>query len=236
MSCLNRINQSNVSENWKCDKSVCFDKFMLHELWLRWKANSRNEIQFECWSADYEFPILVRCDGQSSLSVFIISLCLYQHTVTKSLSIDMLIHNWIIHVCVYVCDVCFACNFSIFSYSCGYRKAFEEYATLINQRYPHILVTGANYDPPGLNYLLNKLIFVAKMALIIIIVTSYDIWNVFGQAIPRWYSWCTENKIYACMMVFFLGNVFEAQVNIWWIGLIFNEHLFVQWKRSVCRW
>lgn len=76
-----------------------------------------------------------------------------------------------------------------------------------------MIINGANYDPPGLNYLLNKAIFFAKMALILIIVSSYDIWNVFGQAVPRWYSWCTENKIYACMMVFFLGNVLEAQVN-----------------------
>lgn len=100
------------------------------------------------------------------------------------------------------------------SYSCGYRKAFEEYVSIINERYPNILINGANYDPPGINYILNKFIFVMKIVIILVLVSSYDIWNVFGRAIPRWYSWCTENKIYACMMIFFLGNVFEAQVII----------------------
>lgn len=98
------------------------------------------------------------------------------------------------------------------SYSCGYRKAFEEYVNIINERYPDILIKGANYDPPGINYLLSKLVLAAKMVFILIIVSSYDIWGQLGQAVPRWWQWCIENKIYACMMVFFVGNMLEAQV------------------------
>lgn len=101
-----------------------------------------------------------------------------------------------------------------FSYSCGYRKAFEEYANIITERYPQISIEGANYDPPGLNFLLSKLILAAKMIFILIIVSQYDIWGQLGQAVPRWFTWCVENKIYACMMVFFVGNMLEAQV-IW---------------------
>lgn len=99
-----------------------------------------------------------------------------------------------------------------FSYSCGYRKAFEEYANIITERYPQISIEGANYDPPGLNFLLSKLILAAKMIFILIIVSQYDIWGQLGQAVPRWFTWCVENKIYACMMVFFVGNMLEAQV------------------------
>lgn len=100
----------------------------------------------------------------------------------------------------------------MFSYSCGYRKAFEEYSTIINERYPQITIEGANYDPPGLNFILSKLILAAKMLFILIIVSQYDIWGQIGQAVPRWFQWCIENKIYACMMVFFVGNMLEAQV------------------------
>lgn len=100
-----------------------------------------------------------------------------------------------------------------FSYSCGYRKAFEEYASILNDKYPQILIKGANYDPPGINFYLSKLILAAKMIFILIIISSYDIWATIGQQVPRWWSWCTENKIYACMMVFFVGNMLESQVN-----------------------
>jgi len=35
----------------------------------------------------------------------------------------------------------------IFSYSCGYKKAFEQYANLLQEKYPEIIVTGDNYQP-----------------------------------------------------------------------------------------
>lgn len=101
---------------------------------------------------------------------------------------------------------------NISSYSCGYRKAFEEYSSIITERYPQITIEGSNYDPPGLNFYLSKLILAAKMLFILVIVSQYDIWAQLGQAVPRWFQWCIENKIYACMMVFFVGNMLEAQV------------------------
>jgi len=100
----------------------------------------------------------------------------------------------------------------LYCYSCGYRKAFEEYVNILGDKYPQILIKGANYDPPGLNYYLSKLIVAAKMLAIIVIVSSFDIWGHIGQAIPNWYRWCTDNKIYACMMIFFVGNMLEAQL------------------------
>jgi len=100
----------------------------------------------------------------------------------------------------------------LYCHSCGYRKAFEEYASILSEKYPQITVNGANYDPPGINYYLSKLILLLKMFLILMIVSSYDIWGHFALGIPAWYRWCTENKIYACMMVFFVGNMLEAQL------------------------
>lgn len=44
--------------------------------------------------------------------------------------------------------------------------------------------------------------------------SSFDIWGYLGHAIPAWYRWCSENKLYACMMVFFVGNMLEAQVSL----------------------
>lgn len=39
--------------------------------------------------------------------------------------------------------------FCHFSYSCGYRKAFEEYTIILQKKYPEISVEGGNYEPAG---------------------------------------------------------------------------------------
>jgi len=100
----------------------------------------------------------------------------------------------------------------LYCYSCGYRKAFEEYVSILTEKYPQIIIKGANYDPPGANYYLSKFIVIAKMLAIILIVSSFDIWAHLGQVIPNWYRWCIDNKIYSCMMIFFVGNMLEAQL------------------------
>lgn len=35
----------------------------------------------------------------------------------------------------------------MFSVSCGYRNAFDQYANLIKDKYPGVNVEGANYSP-----------------------------------------------------------------------------------------
>lgn len=37
-----------------------------------------------------------------------------------------------------------------FSYSCGYKKAFDEYSNILMEKYPDIQIRGFNYDPPGM--------------------------------------------------------------------------------------
>lgn len=43
-----------------------------------------------------------------------------------------------------------------YSYSCGYRKAFDEYSTIIQQKYPEINVYGGNYEPSSFHMYLAK--------------------------------------------------------------------------------
>lgn len=100
------------------------------------------------------------------------------------------------------------------SYSCGYRKAFEEYSSLLREKYPELgNINGENYDPPGMNLYLSKGVLITKLLLIFVLMTGFDIWAYMGQAIPGWWNWATTNKIYACMMIFFVGNMIEAQVS-----------------------
>lgn len=53
---------------------------------------------------------------------------------------------------------------------------------------------------------------VAKIILIASILSGYYLFGMFNQAEPSWYRWCKENKIYSCMMVFFLCNTIEGQL------------------------
>ncbi|XP_073822372.1 selenoprotein T [Musca autumnalis] len=100
----------------------------------------------------------------------------------------------------------------LYCYSCGYRKAFEDYVNILAEKYPQITVTGGNYDPPGMNMYFSKLIFAVKILLIVVIVSSYDIFGSIGQPTPSWWRHLLENKLYACMMIFFVGNMLEGQL------------------------
>ncbi|CAH1957122.1 unnamed protein product [Acanthoscelides obtectus] len=100
----------------------------------------------------------------------------------------------------------------LYCYSCGYKKMFEQYASILNQKYPYILVDGANYDPPGMNMFIARAIGFLKTIAILCILLGVNIFEYINQPRPSWWIWCTENKIYACMMLFFLSNVIEGQL------------------------
>ncbi|XP_053959746.1 thioredoxin reductase-like selenoprotein T homolog CG3887 [Anastrepha ludens] len=100
----------------------------------------------------------------------------------------------------------------LYCYSCGYRKAFEDYVNILTERYPQMTVHGANYDPPGFNMYISRIVFAAKILFIVVIVSSFDIFGTIGQQTPAWWRHLLDNKLYACMMVFFVGNMLEGQL------------------------
>ncbi|KAI9584216.1 thioredoxin reductase-like selenoprotein T homolog CG3887 [Glossina fuscipes] len=100
----------------------------------------------------------------------------------------------------------------LYCYSCGYRKAFDDYVNILSEKYPQIKVTGGNYNPPGMNMYFSKMIFAIKILLIVVIVSSYDIFGALGQQTPSWWRHLVDNKLYACMMIFFVGNMLEGQL------------------------
>lgn len=52
----------------------------------------------------------------------------------------------------------------------------------------------------------------AKLLFILMIIAGINAWEWLGQETPSWWTWFTNNKIYACMMVFFLCNALEGQL------------------------
>ena len=74
------------------------------------------------------------------------------------------------------------------------RQAYEN--TIYIHNLPHVLfVQGA-----------------VKMLLIICILGSVNIFNFLGLEEPSWWTWCTRNKLYSCIMIFFVCNAVEGQL------------------------
>ncbi|KAJ9579218.1 hypothetical protein L9F63_024675 [Diploptera punctata] len=96
-----------------------------------------------------------------------------------------------------------------YCYSCGYQKAFQDYKTVINEKYPEVIVEGENYNPPDYYALIARTLGVLKLLVIMCILSGT---NILGQSEPSWWKWCVENKLYSCMMLFFLSNVIEMQL------------------------
>lgn len=50
------------------------------------------------------------------------------------------------------------------------------------------------------------------MVIIIAIGSGINLFEYIGKQQPNWWIWCTSNKIYACLVVFFGSNMFEGML------------------------
>lgn len=89
---------------------------------------------------------------------------------------------------------------------------FEQYANLLREKYPDISILGDNYPPPDWKLWLAQSLGAVKLAVMVLVLANINAWEWLGQQTPSWWSWLTSNKIYACMMLFFLGNAIEGQL------------------------
>jgi len=93
---------------------------------------------------------------------------------------------------------------------------FQQYSQILGEQFPEVAVNGDNYPPPGVRLQLAHLIGALKMAVLIMLAISFDPWAYLGHEVagptPNFYLWALDNKIFACMMIFFLGNLVETQL------------------------
>lgn len=89
---------------------------------------------------------------------------------------------------------------------------FEQYANILREKYPEISILGDNYPPPDWKLWMAQMLGAAKLLFILMIIAGINVWEWLGQETPSWWTWFTNNKIYACMMVFFLCNAVEGQL------------------------
>nr|SVE83319.1 EOG090X0DP2 [Daphnia magna] len=107
---------------------------------------------------------------------------------------------------------CFQGDVNEFRASFRYRKVFEQYAAILEQKYPSLAIEGLNHPPPFLNQKIAQFLGIVKILLILLVVSGTNIFQHLGVQTPSVWEWTQQNKFYACLMTFFLCNAVEGQL------------------------
>ena len=83
---------------------------------------------------------------------------------------------------------------------------------MLSQKYPGLAIQGDNFPPPAWKAQLAQFIGVSKMLVIFCVLMGINPFSYLGGETPGWWNWLAENKLYACLMVFFLCNAVETQL------------------------
>jgi len=100
----------------------------------------------------------------------------------------------------------------LYCYSCGYKKAFEDYSSILNEKYPDLTVVGDNYPPPLTKAYLAHGIGFLKMAIIFCLIANVNPFSLIGQPTPNFWNWISSSRIYGCFMTFVICNMIEGQL------------------------
>lgn len=87
---------------------------------------------------------------------------------------------------------------------------FEQFGQLVRTHYPNMEVVGENYPPPPVRATLARILSFVKMALLICLLFGQNPFVLLNIPTPSAYSWALQNKMYACLMVFFFSNSLES--------------------------
>lgn len=92
---------------------------------------------------------------------------------------------------------------------------FQEYSRAINQIYPELRVEGSNYPPTTINKYLGNLVFYLKLLVLVLVVSGTSPFNLLNMeptdSWTRVWTWTQQNKIFSCLMAFFVCNMLETQ-------------------------
>lgn len=112
----------------------------------------------------------------------------------------------------------------LYCISWGYRKAFEQYASIIQDKYPEITVLGDTFPPPSFRMYLASIVGIVKWCLIAMVLANFNPFIAVGINTPNFFLWMIENRMFACLMTFFLSNTIEGQlISTGAFEVIFND-------------
>lgn len=98
------------------------------------------------------------------------------------------------------------------SYSWGYKRAFEEYSNILREKYPGLTIIGDNFPPPASKHYFALCFNVAKLLTIALVVINVDPFALLGMETPAFWFWLASNRIFGCLITFFVSNVIEGQL------------------------
>jgi selT/selW/selH-like putative selenoprotein len=73
-------------------------------------------------------------------------------------------------------------------------------------------VIGENYSPGPVKASFAKALSIIKMALLICLLFGQNPFPFLNLRTPGIYSWALQNKMYACLMIFFFSNSLESYI------------------------
>lgn len=97
-----------------------------------------------------------------------------------------------------------------YCYSCGYRRAFEDYSRVIKERYPQITVVGENHTPNFIRLAIAQTLSFGKFVVIGLIVSNINPFSYFGMITPTYWNMLAQHRLYGSMMIFFICNTLES--------------------------
>jgi selT/selW/selH-like putative selenoprotein len=71
-------------------------------------------------------------------------------------------------------------------------------------------IVGENYSPGPIKASFAKALSIIKMALLICLLFGQNPFPLLSIPTPRVYLWALQNKMYACLMIFFFSNSLES--------------------------
>lgn len=89
---------------------------------------------------------------------------------------------------------------------------YEQFTDVLHQKYPHLQITGDNFPAGAMRQLIAQILGYVKLVFIGLIIVGQNPFTWFAVETPGWFNWAMENKMYACMMLFFVSNAIEGQL------------------------
>jgi selT/selW/selH-like putative selenoprotein len=83
---------------------------------------------------------------------------------------------------------------------------------VLQQRYPDLRFEGSLYPPAQWRSNGAQVLSYLKLAAIGCLLFGYNPFGLFGMQTPGFWLWAVENKWYACILAFFVGNMVENQL------------------------
>ena len=72
---------------------------------------------------------------------------------------------------------------------------FDQFAYAIQQKYPDLIIQGDVYPPTALRASIAQALSMAKLAVILLLVSGQNPFTWFQAETPQIYSWAMENKV-----------------------------------------